>query len=113
MKLTERTGALACLKITVGDEDLILMRDDGKVIRMPVAEISTYGRNTQGVKLMHVDDGTRIACVVVVPHQDEDETPQEDELNAVQSISGGDEADGVSDVSLDDEDPKDAPSDEE
>ncbi len=73
MKLTERTGDLACLKMVTGEEDLILMRDDGIVMRMPVSEIPVIGRATQGVILMRVDDGTRIVCVELLPHQEDDD----------------------------------------
>ncbi len=70
MKLTERTGDLACMRMVNGDEDLILMRDDGMVMRMPVDQLPLIGRATQGVILMRVKDGTRIACVELVPHQE-------------------------------------------
>ena len=73
MSITERTGDLECLRMATEDEDLMLIRDDGTLIRMPLEQVSVIGRNTQGVHLMRVDEGTRIASVAVVPHQEPEE----------------------------------------
>ena len=71
--LTDKTGNLACMMTVTGDEDLIMIRDDGMVMRMPVAQISVISRNTQGVKLMRVEGEARVTSAEIVPHQDEDE----------------------------------------
>ncbi|HOO88798.1 MAG TPA: DNA gyrase C-terminal beta-propeller domain-containing protein, partial [Synergistales bacterium] len=71
-QLTEKTGDLACLKMTTEGEDLMLIRDDGTIIRMPLDQISVFSRNTQGVHLMRVDEGTRVVSVEIVPHQEDD-----------------------------------------
>jgi DNA gyrase subunit A len=73
VKVTERTGELICLKMTAGDEDMMLIRDDGTAIRMNVNDVSIFGRNTQGVKLMRVDEGTRVVGVTLVPSAQEEE----------------------------------------
>ena len=73
MTLTERTGSLACLKMVTDEQDVMLVRDDGTVIRTPVSQIPVIGRATQGVRLMRVDEGTRIACVALAPHAEEEE----------------------------------------
>ncbi len=74
MQLTERTGLLTCLRMTADDEDLMLIRDDGTMIRMPLEQVSIISRNTQGVRLMRVDEGTKIAAVAVAPHQEDEES---------------------------------------
>ncbi len=71
MQLTDRTGDLACLRMAGDDQDLMLIRDDGTVMRMPVDEVSVISRYTQGVRLMRVDEGTRIASVALVPRQEQ------------------------------------------
>ena len=71
MQLTDRTGDLACLRMAADDQDLMLIRDDGTVMRMPVDQVSVISRYTQGVRLMRVDEGTRIASVALVPHQEQ------------------------------------------
>jgi len=74
MQVNERTGDLCGLKMVTGDEDLLLIRDDGMVLRTPVAEISLHsGRGTQGVRLMRADEGTRIAGVAIAPPVNEEE----------------------------------------
>ncbi len=78
MKATDKTGGLACLRMTTEDEDLLLVRDDGVIMRMPVDQISVIGRNTQGVRLMSLDGETKIASVALLPHQ-EIEPDEEDE----------------------------------
>jgi len=72
MNLTEKTGDLACCKMTSGDEDMMLVRDDGTIIRTPVAQVPNIGRATQGVRLMRVDEGTRVVCVALAPHAEEE-----------------------------------------
>jgi DNA gyrase subunit A len=82
MNITEKTGKLVCLKVSEGNEDLMLIRDDGVVIRVPVDTISVISRNTQGVRLMKIDEGHRVASVALAPHNDDE--PQK----------GGEESDG-------------------
>ena len=79
MKATEKTGGLAALRMTDEDEDLLLVRDDGIIMRMPVDQISIIGRNTQGVRLMQVGETNSIACVALLPHQEiieDEEVPE-------------------------------------
>ena len=81
-QLTEKTGDLACLKMTAEGEDVMLIRDDGTIIRLPLDQVNIISRNTQGVRLMRVDEGTRVVSVEIVPHSDEeepDEIPQGEE----------------------------------
>ncbi|MEG1547375.1 MAG: DNA gyrase subunit A [Clostridia bacterium] len=77
MNLTERTGELVCMKMCIGDEDVMMIRDDGKVMRTPVDNISIISRNTQGVKTMHVDDGTEVMSVALVPYVEENDVTEE------------------------------------
>ena len=71
--ITEKTGELACMKLCAGTEDIMMIRDDGTIIRMPVEQISVTSRNTQGVRLMRVDEGTRVVSVALVPHDEAEE----------------------------------------
>ena len=74
-QLTEKTGDLACLKMTAEGEDIMLIRDDGTIIRLPLEQVNVISRNTQGVRLMRVDEGTRVVSVEVVPHAEEEAVP--------------------------------------
>ncbi len=98
MQLTDKTGDLACLKMTTEDEDLMLIRDDGTIIRMPIDQINIISRVTQGVHLMRVDEGTRVVSVEVVPHQEEEEPGEPDET-AVESTEATEQATEITDAS--------------
>lgn len=68
MQITEKTGDLCGIAMVTGDEDLLLIRDDGMVIRMPVEQISVLAsRGTQGVRLMRADEGTRVVSIAIAP----------------------------------------------
>lgn len=73
INITEKNGELVSLKAVNGDEELLIITDHGQVIRIPVDDIGTYGRNTQGVRCITVDDDTAVSSVVVVPKDDEEE----------------------------------------
>jgi DNA gyrase subunit A len=91
-QLTEKTGDLACLKMTAEGEDVMLIRDDGTIIRLPLDQVNVISRNTQGVRLMRVEAGTRVVSVEIVPHSDEAETaevPAEDAETAAAEPEAG------------------------
>lgn len=73
MNLTEKTGELVCMKMVDGTEDVMMIRDDGTLIRMNVEQIRIISRNTQGVKLMQVPEGARVASVAIVPPAEEED----------------------------------------
>ena len=86
MLITDKTGPLCALHVVNGDEDVMLIRDDGTIIRMPVAEIREIGRHTQGVKLMQVDAGLRVVSACMTDHEE-----PEDAENAEQAPAGSDQ----------------------
>jgi len=59
-QVTEKTGPIAGAKVVSGDEDVLLISDDGTIIRMATADVNTYSRTAQGVRLMRVADGTKV-----------------------------------------------------
>ena len=78
MHLTAKTGALAGQLLVGNEEDILIITDDGTVIRTPASEISSLGRNTQGVRLMRVQENSRVVCVARAEAEDEDDEPTED-----------------------------------
>jgi DNA gyrase subunit A len=60
IKTTERNGMVVGILLVSDEDDLMLMTNIGKVIRMPVNSISVISRNTQGVKLMGIDADERV-----------------------------------------------------
>ncbi len=77
MRLTEKTGQLAAQLLVQPGMDLMLITDDGTIIRMPVDSISVLGRNTQGVRLMRVADGAHVVGVALA-EPEEDGIPEDD-----------------------------------
>jgi len=75
---TDKTGDVVALKEVLPDDELMLITKHGVVIRMPVKGIRVSGRNTQGVKLVNLDDGDRVCDVARVVIED-DEQGGEDE----------------------------------
>jgi DNA gyrase subunit A len=55
------------------DDELIMMSARGKIQRIAAGEISTIGRNTQGVRIMSLDEGDTLAAVVRVPKEENGE----------------------------------------
>ncbi|MGN0773766.1 MAG: DNA gyrase subunit A [Candidatus Ventricola sp.] len=71
MRLTEKTGLMAAQLLVSEHEDVMLITDDGTIIRMPVDGISVIGRVSQGVRVMRVEDDCRIVGVTAT-ERDED-----------------------------------------
>lgn len=71
MKTTNRTGKLVALLTVKEDDEIIVMTTHGIIIRQGVKNIRVIGRNTQGVKLIKLDEGDAIADVTVIPFSDD------------------------------------------
>ncbi|MDZ7716501.1 MAG: DNA gyrase subunit A [Balneolaceae bacterium] len=74
LKVTKKTGELIALKEVSDKDDLMVITEGGKVIRMNCNGIRTMGRNTQGVRLMRLDGDQQIAAVTRVVNEEEDDT---------------------------------------
>ena len=79
MNLTEKTGRLVAQLMVHPEEDILLITDDGTVIRTPVSDIRVCGRATQGVRLMRVAEGCRIVAVARAEAEEEDGDDGEEE----------------------------------
>ncbi len=79
--LNDKTGNVVNLKLVHPDnDDVMIIADNGTIIRVRAAEISKMGRNTQGVKVMRMRGEGNVVAFTVVPHADEeeqDEQPQD------------------------------------
>ncbi len=70
MKVTPRTGPVVSVLAVKEDSDLMIITKDGKIIRLEAAEIRQAGRSTQGVRLVRMDEGDRVAAASVIPETD-------------------------------------------
>ena len=76
LKVTKKTGDLIALKEVSDNDDLMIITERGKVIRMQCKGIRTMGRNTQGVRIMRLDEEGKIGAVTrVVNEEDEESEP--------------------------------------
>tara|TARA_Y200000002_G_scaffold370043_2_gene364928 strand:- start:1433 stop:3916 length:2484 start_codon:yes stop_codon:yes gene_type:complete len=84
LKTTPKTGGLIALKEVSDQDDLMVITQRGKVIRMNCGSIRTMGRNTQGVRIMRLDSDGSIAAVTRVVNEEE-EGGDADEVNETES----------------------------
>ena len=80
IKTTDRNGCVVNIKQVTDENDLMLISDQGKILRVPVAGFSIIGRNTQGVRLMVTETEERIVAVAKLAEKDEPEDGSEDDL---------------------------------
>ncbi|MBQ7867948.1 MAG: DNA gyrase subunit A [Clostridia bacterium] len=81
MTITEKTGELAAQLGVDDDEDILLITDEGVVIRMAVSAIRESGRSTQGVRLMRIGENAKIVCVARAEKEaEEDEESLTEEM---------------------------------
>ncbi len=76
MNLTEKTGDMAALLLVHPDEDLLLITDEGTIIRSAVDTIRLCGRYSQGVKLMRLNEGARVIGVARADREEVDEAAE-------------------------------------
>ena len=111
----EQTGKLVNLKQVTDSDDVMMIADDGTIIRVKASEISIIGRNTKGVKVMRLNEDAKIVCVAVTPSEEaeqelaesleeskQNDTPQNltevelsldetENLNSTENVDGDDE----------------------
>ena len=68
--VTEKTGKVADVKVVCDTDDVLLISDDGTIIRMGAETISTFRRATQGVRLMRLADGSKVISVARTDKED-------------------------------------------
>ncbi len=74
--LTEKTGLVAGIAVVDSDNDIMIITDDGVIIRTPVDQIRECGRSSQGVIVMRTNDDVKVISIVRTDHE-EDETGEE------------------------------------
>ena len=63
INVTERNGQIVAIRAVEGNEDLLIITDDGIVIRLPMEQVTTAGRATQGVRLIKVNENNKVSSV--------------------------------------------------
>ena len=99
-KIMEKTGDLVGAKLVKDYHDIMMITNEGIIIRIGVNDISIIGRNTSGVKLMNIDpnSNTRVASIAKVrgeenkDQENQEETTSENQVEDVNGEEAGDQA---------------------
>jgi DNA gyrase subunit A len=83
LNVTEKTGSLVGMLDVAAKEDLMITCKSGMTIRMPAGGISELGRNTQGVKLIRLDDGDEIAAITKLDDSEDEVNGENGEVEAL------------------------------
>ncbi len=78
IQVSERNGAVVGAVSVENDDEIMLISDQGTLIRTPVKDISIFGRNTQGVRLVNLNESEHLAGLECIVEYAEDEQEQED-----------------------------------
>ena len=82
MRINKKTGKMTSIMEAVDTDDLVIITDQGVLMRQPVSAIRTIGRVTQGVKLVKLDEGAKISSIIRVIHE-EDEVDKNDQKEEI------------------------------
>lgn len=75
IKTTDRNGSVVGVKQVTDDDDVMLITNRGKIIRMKIKGISVMGRNTQGVRLIHLETDEKVVAFAKLAEKEEEEQP--------------------------------------
>jgi DNA gyrase subunit A len=78
LEITEKNGHVIDIAQVHEDRELLLITEQGKILRTPASDIRTIGRATQGVRLMDLDEGDRVVSVALVDKDEETPPPEDD-----------------------------------
>ncbi|MBL7685020.1 MAG: DNA gyrase subunit A, partial [Deltaproteobacteria bacterium] len=79
MKVTDKTGPVVSVKQVIDTDEIMIISDGGKIIRMKVKDISVIGRNTQGVKLITLDENEKVTAVAKLAESEEESSEEGEE----------------------------------
>jgi DNA gyrase subunit A len=79
IRTTERNGKVVGIKNVTGDDQLMLITEQGKIIRVVCSTISSIGRSTQGVRLIDVEEADRVVAAVKLAERESAEAGDEDD----------------------------------
>ncbi len=74
--ITQKTGLVAGVRMVTESDDVMIISNDGTIIRMPAKDINVYKRDTQGVIVMRVEDGSKVISIEKVATEAPDEVPE-------------------------------------
>jgi DNA gyrase subunit A len=79
MKTTDKTGRVIGVQQVTEEDQLMLVSNNGKIIRMRIKDIRVIGRNTQGVRLIELDEGERVVSLARLAEKEEEDEGEKTE----------------------------------
>jgi len=77
MKTTDKTGRVIGVQQVSEEDQLMLISNKGKIIRLRIKDIRVIGRNTQGVRLIELEEGERVVSLARLAEKEEDDEPEQ------------------------------------
>ncbi len=74
LNITEKNGSIAAFKLVEDNSDVVIITNTGMLIRMPLDQVSTLGRVTQGVRLINLKDNQSVSTISIVEHELKEES---------------------------------------
>ncbi|MBR3311763.1 MAG: DNA gyrase subunit A [Solobacterium sp.] len=79
LNVSEKTGNLVCMKAVNGDEDCMIMTNEGIIIRISLTQVPKQGRNTQGVYVIKVKGEQKVSTVTILDPEEKEEEERKDQ----------------------------------
>ncbi len=79
LNITEKNGNIVSFKVVRGDEDLMIVTNNGIIIRMPLEQVSSTGRVAQGVRLINLKDDQKVSTIAVLEKEEPEKNEEEQE----------------------------------
>jgi DNA gyrase subunit A len=92
MTTSERNGDVVGVRVVSDEDHLILISDKGKLIRVPVAGVPLVGRNTQGVRIMRVEEGEVVSSVERLADPEDSSIEEAAPISAEEAAAAAEEA---------------------
>jgi DNA gyrase subunit A len=88
LNVTEKNGMMVAIKCLHPDssEDLMIITNSGIIIKLPLDQVSTLKRATQGVRLINLKDDQKVSTVALIKHENEEEISAENENLSEQNV---------------------------
>ncbi len=81
LNITDKNGNIVSFKVVEGNEDLVIVTDNGIIIRLPLEQVSTTGRVAQGVKLINLKENQKVSTVTLMEKESEHNSVEEETKN--------------------------------
>ena len=86
LNTTEKTGKMVSLRSVEGNEDLIIITDGGITVRLTLEQVSSLGRNTQGVRLIKLKDEQKVSTVTTIIKSEDEEIEETSSSEKVEDV---------------------------